>query len=85
MARLGQVDGARQRGARPSGAVSFLFTDVEGSTNEWASDPAAMAESLRHHDETVRREIEARGGFAHVGARHLARAGPSMSTASQCG
>ena len=47
----------------PTGAVTFLFTDVEGSTREWATDPEAMAESLRLHDEIVRTEIKRQGGF----------------------
>lgn len=34
----------------PSGVVTLLFTDVEGSTRRWAADPEAMSASLRVHD-----------------------------------
>jgi len=33
--------------ARPgSGSITFLFTDVEGSTRAWLRDPHAMAAAL---------------------------------------
>jgi class 3 adenylate cyclase len=34
----------------PSGVVTFLFTDVEGSTRRWEADPAAMRAALMAHD-----------------------------------
>lgn len=48
--------------AHPSGTVTFLFTDVEGSTALWADDAEAMSASLRVHDEIVRTAIESFGG-----------------------
>jgi predicted ATPase/class 3 adenylate cyclase len=48
---------------RPSGTVTFLFTDVEGSTGLWAEDPAAMAASLTLHDSLIRESLESCGGF----------------------
>ena len=48
---------------RPSGTVSFLFTDVEGSTRLWDEHPAAMREALARHDEILRSAIEDRGGY----------------------
>jgi predicted ATPase/class 3 adenylate cyclase len=42
----------------PSGVVSFLFTDVEGSTRLWESDPEGMAASLALHDQIMRSAIE---------------------------
>ena len=85
---MAQVVGATERAAMPSGTVTFLFTDVEGSTNEWASDPTAMAESLRHHDEIVRREIEAHGGFVFATradgfAAAFERASAALATAGR--
>jgi predicted ATPase/class 3 adenylate cyclase len=47
----------------PSGVVTFLFTDVEGSTRRWESDANGMRAALAAHDEVLRNEIEAHGGF----------------------
>ncbi len=47
---------------RPSGTVTFLFTDVEGSTRLWEEHPAAMKAALARHDEIVRLAIERHGG-----------------------
>jgi class 3 adenylate cyclase len=41
----------------PTGTVTFLFTDVEGSTRLWAVDKDAMSASLVVHDELVRRAV----------------------------
>ena len=45
--------GARQETA-PSGVVTFLFTDIEGSTRRWESDADAMRTALAAHDEALR-------------------------------
>jgi len=37
----------------PSGVVTFLFTDVEGSTRRWESDADAMRAALLEHDEVL--------------------------------
>lgn len=50
-------------GARPSGTIAFLFTDVEGSTRLWTADADAMSASLRLHDELMRRVVDAHGGY----------------------
>ncbi len=47
----------------PSGTVTFLFTDVEGSTRLWVADRQAMSESLAMHDAILRRAIEGAGGY----------------------
>jgi len=49
--------------AAPSGVVTFLFTDVEGSTRRWEADADAMRMALAAHDEVLQSVIEARGGF----------------------
>ena len=57
------------RAAAPSGVVTFLFTDVEGSTRRWDADADAMRAALAAHDEVLRGVIEAHGGlmFKHTG------------------
>jgi predicted ATPase/class 3 adenylate cyclase len=47
----------------PSGTVALLFTDVEGSTRLWESEPEPMARALRRHDEILRAAIGSAGGF----------------------
>ena len=46
----------------PSGTVTFLFTDIEGSTARWEHRPEAMAAALARHDALLRAAIEAHGG-----------------------
>src|SRR5271169_646077 len=49
--------------AAPSGVVTFLFTDVEGSTRRWEADADGMRIALAAHDEVLRAAIDAHGGF----------------------
>jgi predicted ATPase/class 3 adenylate cyclase len=49
--------------AAPSGVVTFLFTDVEGSTRRWETDADAMRAALLAHDDVLRTAIEGHGGF----------------------
>ncbi|WP_454790842.1 ATP-binding protein [Mycolicibacterium lutetiense] len=55
--------------AAPSGVVTFLFTDVEGSTRRWEADAEGMRTALVAHDEVLRSAIERHGGwlFKHTG------------------
>ena len=55
--------------AAPSGVVTFLFTDVEGSTRRWENDADGMRKALAAHDEVLRAAIEAHDGFlfSHTG------------------
>lgn len=46
----------------PSGTVTFLFTDLEGSTRLWQEHPDAMQGALARHDELVRAAIEGHRG-----------------------
>ena len=46
----------------PSGTVTFLFTDVEGSTARWERDQAAMAAAIDRHLALLRQAVEAHGG-----------------------
>src|SRR5215212_2849365 len=47
----------------PTGTVTLLFTDVEGSTRLWERDPEAMSRAIARHDELLRSTVEAHGGF----------------------
>jgi predicted ATPase/class 3 adenylate cyclase len=49
--------------AAPSGVVSFLLTDVEGSADRWERDEAAMDEALARHDAVVGATIANHGGY----------------------
>jgi class 3 adenylate cyclase len=42
--------------------VTFLFTDIEGSTTLWDRYPAAMQAALARHDSTLRHSIESCNG-----------------------
>ncbi len=46
----------------PSGTVTLLFTDIEGSTRLWDRDHAAMAQALARHDALLREAVAAHGG-----------------------
>nr|WP_082939991.1 BTAD domain-containing putative transcriptional regulator [Mycolicibacterium peregrinum] len=43
-------------------AVTFLLTDIEGSTAAWETDADAMALALARHDELVEQVVTSRGG-----------------------
>jgi TolB-like protein/class 3 adenylate cyclase/Flp pilus assembly protein TadD len=47
----------------PTGTLTFLFTDIEGSTRLWEAHPDAMHQAVARHDTLVRQNIEARSGL----------------------
>jgi predicted ATPase/class 3 adenylate cyclase len=47
----------------PTGTITFLFTDVEGSTRLWERNPEGMSKALSHHDELIPNAVEAHDGF----------------------
>ena len=47
----------------PTGTITFLFTDIEGSTKLWEDHPAAMRLALARHDFLLRETISAQEGF----------------------
>ncbi|MFL5805348.1 MAG: tetratricopeptide repeat protein [Roseiflexaceae bacterium] len=53
----------------PGGTVTFLFTDIEGSTRLWEQQRAAMPDALARHETILREAIAANGGavFKTVG------------------
>lgn len=46
----------------PGGTVTFLFTDIEGSTRLWEQHPEAMRLALARHDGLMRSAIQAHDG-----------------------
>lgn len=47
----------------PSGTVTFLFSDIEGSTQRWARNRVAMQEAVRAHDRLMHNAIAAHAGY----------------------
>jgi predicted ATPase/class 3 adenylate cyclase len=47
----------------PTGIVTFLFTDIEGSTRLWERNSQEMQEALARHDEILRDAIDANEGY----------------------
>ena len=77
--------GASGLGA-PSGTVTFLFTDIVGSTRLWESVHDSMSAALARHDENLRAAVGAHRGlvFSTGGdgfAAAFARAGDGLACA----
>jgi predicted ATPase/class 3 adenylate cyclase/DNA-binding CsgD family transcriptional regulator len=49
----------------PTGTVTFLFTDIEGSTRLWEQHPQTMAGALARHDAIMRQAIAAEAGVVY--------------------
>ena len=62
-------------GQLPSGTVTFLLTDLEGSTRMWEREPEAMKAAMVRHDEILEKAIAAHRGYV------FARMGDGMATA----
>jgi predicted ATPase/class 3 adenylate cyclase len=69
----------------PSGTVTFLFTDIEGSTRLWQEDEASMRQAVARHDQLLRDVVADHGGvvFSTMGDG-LAAAFQSASAALSC-
>ena len=46
----------------PTGTVTFLFTDIEGSTRLWEQQPEAMRQALARHDALAAALVEQHAG-----------------------
>jgi predicted ATPase/class 3 adenylate cyclase len=57
---LASIDASAER--PPVGTVTFLFTDIAGSTQLWEQHPQAMSAALARHDALLRQQIAAHGG-----------------------
>ena len=53
----------REERLLPTGTITFLFTDIEGSTRLWERHHAAMQQALAHHDAILRDVIESNDGY----------------------
>jgi predicted ATPase/class 3 adenylate cyclase len=47
---------------RPTANRTYLFTDIEGSTRLWETEPLRMAEALARHDHLCRKTVDLHGG-----------------------
>src|SRR5579864_4407160 len=47
----------------PTGTITFLFTDIEGSTTRWEHHPEAMRTALARHDGLLRSVITSHEGY----------------------
>jgi len=46
----------------PTGTVTFLFTDIEGSTRLWEQYPGPMKAALARHDDLLQTVVRRNGG-----------------------
>jgi class 3 adenylate cyclase len=72
-------------GGLPEGTVTFLCTDLEGSTCLLQAHPAAYREAVARHHDLLREAVEAHGGavFETVGdAVYAAFASPTAAAAA---
>jgi predicted ATPase/class 3 adenylate cyclase len=69
----------------PSGTVTLLFTDIEGSTRLWQEDEASMRKAVAYHDQLLRVAVADHGGvvFSTMGDG-LAAAFQTASAAVSC-
>jgi predicted ATPase/class 3 adenylate cyclase len=74
----------------PSGTITFLFTDIESSTEHFAQQPAAMQAALERHHAILQAAIDAQGGYvfqivgdAFCAAFHTARQGLDAALEAQ--
>ena len=67
--------------SRQTGTVTFLFTDIEGSTQRWEADPDGMRAALAEHDAVLRAAIEGHEGwlFKHTGDGVIAAFGSARA------
>ncbi len=76
--------------ALPTGTVTFLFTDIEGSTRLWQQHPEPMKQALLRHHALLQQSIESSNGYvfqivgdAFCAAFHTAGEGVAAALAAQ--
>lgn len=50
---------------QPTGIVTFLFTDIEGSTRLWQRHPGAMPAAFARQESIIREAVAAHGGYLY--------------------
>jgi predicted ATPase/class 3 adenylate cyclase/transcriptional regulator with XRE-family HTH domain len=77
---------------RPTGAVTFLFTDIEGSTIRWERHPDLMPRAFALQEAIIREAVTKNGGYtykmigdAFQAAFQTAPAALAAAVAAQCG
>jgi predicted ATPase/class 3 adenylate cyclase len=60
---IGKTHEDTRMSAPPTGTITFLFTDIQGSTRLWEQHPQAMETALDRHNALVREAVEAHGGY----------------------
>ena len=63
MSRGGARSAQRTVPPFPTGTITFLFTDIQGSTKLWQSHPEKMRVALARHDAILREAIEKNNGW----------------------
>ena len=68
----------------PRGTVTFLFTDIEGSTRRWEEDPGAMTVALANHNRVLDHTMRSQGGtvFKTIGDAYCVAFGSAEEAAS---
>ena len=49
----------------PTGTVTFLFTDIEGSTRLWEAEPDWMRHAFQRQEAILRQTITEHSGYAY--------------------
>ena len=49
----------------PSGTITFLFSDIEGSTQRWEKDRETMQSAFNRQEEIMRAAMERHGGYVY--------------------
>jgi predicted ATPase/class 3 adenylate cyclase/tetratricopeptide (TPR) repeat protein len=70
----------------PTGTVTFLFTDIAGSTSLWEQHPGEMRVALARHDALLRHAIESSNGriFKTTGDGMFAAFGAAADALAAC-
>ncbi|HXW51756.1 MAG TPA: adenylate/guanylate cyclase domain-containing protein [Candidatus Acidoferrales bacterium] len=63
MSRASEAQEPQKPVPLPTGTVTFLFTDIEGSTQRWEQHREAMDAAVKRHDQLLRSVIERHNGY----------------------